>query len=292
MPDGTRDLSTIYGQPPIVAGTYSDIDLDPERNVATALSHFNFHRDRVRSFTRKATGIYSLPEGMEYSKDAAQLVIDAYKSNSLAGLNLPYVKEPDQLNSDERFQLLGLGHKVIETSLVSKYGLKSFEDYSHYEICKQNLENIGKAYNVVENSSALLSLENVPNLKALYLDQKLDFEDVFKLRYLSSAKYFRKWINNVGESENIQEVTTEYLKEIKDNTKFFGTGVGKFVRCIGMLAIGNGLGALVATTGAGLALSTGLSFLDNFWLDSLLKGKNPSIFIDQIKDKIWENENS
>lgn len=222
-PDGSIDKSVIYGQPPIVAGSYSDTDLDPERNVEAALSHFGFHRDRVRTFTKKATGIYSVPKGMEYSTNAAQLVIDAYKNNNLAGLNLPYSKEPDQLDPDERFQLLGLGHKVIETALLSKYGLKSFEDYSHYEICKQNLENIGNAFNVRQNSAALLNLENVPDLKTLYLDRKLDFEDVFKLRYLSTAKYYRKWINSIGETADVNQVTAEYIKEIKGKTKFFGS---------------------------------------------------------------------
>ncbi len=60
---------------------------------------------------------------------------------------------------------------------------------------------------------------------------------------------------------------------------------------MGMLAIGAGLGAVLAGPIAGAIGSTGLSLLDTYWLDSILKGNDPSIFIDGIKDRIWEKEN-
>ena len=46
---------------------------------------------------------------MEFSSGSANLVIDAYKSNNLAALGLPYEKEPNQLNIEQRGKLLDLG---------------------------------------------------------------------------------------------------------------------------------------------------------------------------------------
>ena len=71
----------------------------------------------------------------------------------------------------------------------------------------------------------------------------------------------------------------------------YGSTEGKFVRTMGMLAIGAGLGAVLAGPISGAIGSTGLSLLDTYWLDSILKGNDPSIFIDGIKDRIWEKEN-
>ncbi len=179
--DGSIDESSIYGQVPIVAGELGPADLDPEKNISVALSNFNLHKDRKRSFTKKALKHYTIPDGMLLSTNAAKLVIDAYKSNNLEYLGLPFLKEPEQMNLEERGRLLDLSNTVTETAVLSRYGLKSYENYESYEICRKNLENIGKGYNISANTSSLFNLENVPDLKALFISQRLDFDDVFKL---------------------------------------------------------------------------------------------------------------
>ena len=287
--DKTIDESVIYGRPPIVGGSLSKEDLDPEKNIQTALSRFDLHKDRKRIFTKKAINHYSVPDGMILGTDAANLVIDAYKNNNLESLGLPYIKESDQLNLEERGKLLALGHKVTETAILSQYGLKSYENYESYEICKKNLQNIGKAYNISENTSNLFKIENVPNLKELFLSERLDFDSVFKIRHLSNAKYYRKWINEVGENSNAQEVSQEYLNQVKGDTKFFEKPQGKLIKNLSLFGANAALGAAIAGppgTVAGLVMG----LLETFWLDSILKGKNPSMFIDDIKKEIAPEE--
>src|SRR5205085_2860569 len=101
---------------------------------------------------------------------------------------------------------------------------------------KKNLQNIGKAYNISENTSNLFKIENVPNLKELFLTERLDFDSVFKIRHLSNAKYYRKWINEVGENSNSQEVSKEYLNQIKGNSKFFEKTQGKLIKNLSLFA--------------------------------------------------------
>lgn len=286
--DGTIDQSVIYGQPPIVAGALGDKDLDPEENINNAITPFNFHRDRRRIFTRRAAKNYIIPNGMEFSTDSAKVVIDAYENNNLTGLGLPFEKESNQLDFEQRQQLLGLGNKVLETAILSKYGYKSFDNYEHVKICQQNLDNIGKAYNVAEGTSSILNLENIPDLKSLFINEKLKFDDIFTLRHLSNAKYYRKWINGIAEDSNAEEITREYLNQIKGTSKFFNSGGGKFVRNLGMFGVGTALGAAVAGP-VGAAAGFGLGLLDTFVLDGILIGKNPSMFVDELKNKI-ENE--
>lgn len=284
--DKTIDESVIYGQPPIAAGSLSDSDKDPEKNIHNALSLFrDLHKDRKRIFTKKALKSYVVPNGMEFAGDSAKFILDAYKNNSLENLGLPFEKEPEQLHLPERKLLLDLGHKVLETAMLSKYSLKSYDNYEHYAIGKHNLQTIGKAYNVSSNTSALLKLEGLPNLKEMYLKERLDFESVFKIRHLSNAKYYRKWVNEIGENSNAEEITKEYLNQIKGNTKYFETTEGKFLRNLGVFGIGTGL-SLALSTGAGIAAGFALGLFDTYLLDKILKGHNPSIFIDNLKNEI------
>jgi hypothetical protein len=292
-PDGTMDLSVIYDQPPLATGSLVDEDLDPDRNIEKALSYFNFHRDRKRIFTRIARKHYIIPDGMQYSSQAGEFIMDAYTSNNLGQLGLPYEKEPNQLHLPERELLLELGYKVLETAVVSEYGLKSYGDHSIPGIYQQNLQNIGNALKVEQNTSALLKIEAVPNLKDLFLQERLDFDSVFKIRHSGNAKYFRKWINQVSADENAQEISVEYLNEIKGTNKFFESTGGKFIKNVGMYTIGAGLGvALAGPAGAAIgavgvkATEFGLGLLDTFVLDGLLKGKTPNLFIDDLKKEI------
>lgn len=284
--DKTIDESVIYGQSPIVAGSLSEEDLDPERNIKMALRHFpGIHSDRKRIFTRKALKHYSVPDGMLLATDSAKLVIDAYKNNNLHSIGLPFVKEPDQLDLSERGKLLDLSNKVTQTAVLAEYGLKSYENYEAYEICKTNFENIGKAYNIAANTSNLFKLENLPDLKQLYISENLDFDSVFKLRHLPVAKSYRKWINAVGENSNMQEVSREYISAIKGDTKFFEKNKGKFIKHLSLFGINAAVGAALAAPVNIIADFT-IGLLETFWIDGVLKGKNPSMFIERIREEI------
>lgn len=289
LSDGTIDESRIYELPPLTAGTYLESDLDPDKNIAQALQYFPLPRERKRAFIRKARKNYISLAGMDLSSESAKIVIDSYSNNNLIDLGLPYEKEPNKLNKAERATLQKLGHKIIETAVLSEYNLKSYDNYEHIAISKINFENIGKAYNVVDNSNHLFKLENLPNLKELYISQKLTFDDVFKLRNLSNAKYYRKWINNVGENADALEITKEYLNEVKGNNKFFESLEGKLIRNVGLFTANTAIGGAIAGP-PGMAVGFALGMLETFWLDNILKGNNPSMFIDYLKFKS-ENKN-
>jgi hypothetical protein len=58
----------------------------------------------------------------------------------------------------------------------------------------------------------------LPHLQDMFIEEKLDLESVFKIRHLSSAKYFRKWINQVSADEDAKPISDEYLNEIKGSS--------------------------------------------------------------------------
>ncbi len=121
--------------------------------------------------------------------------------------------------------------------------------------------------------------------------------NLFKLRHLNSGKYFRKWINEVGENENSLEVTEAYLAEIKEAKSFFNTTKGKIIKNTLLFGATTGLGSLIAGPIGGLVgaaakpiveigVDYGLGLIEEFTVDGLLSGKNPKIFIDKLKEEI------
>jgi hypothetical protein len=282
--DGSIDESVIYSQPPIVAGSMSDEDKDPEKNIEQALHVLGISREKARPFMRKARKRYVVPDGMGFSKGAAEFVLNAYETGGLSSLGLPSIKGPMELDLDERGQLLDLSSKVLESALLGKYGYKSFNNYEHFELGRQNIQRIGKAYQVVENAENLFTLEKIPNLKKLFLEERMQFEDLFSLRHKSNAKYFRKWLNQVSEYTDSAEITTEYLKELKGLNNPTSSD-DKFIKTLSVFLAGTGLGTVLNPV-TGMLANAGLSFLDSYWIDGLVSGKKPSMFIEEVRKKI------
>lgn len=283
LEDGSEDISVIYSQPPVVAGTFSDEDIDPENNVDRALSNFQLTREEKRNLIRKIIKKYTVPDGMALSSDSAELVIDSYKKGLLDSFGLPFEKEPNLLSVEERHNMLGIGISLLETSILSDFDLKSYRNFEHFNIIKQSIERIGKAYKISENSDAVFEYEHLPDLKKLFIQENLSFDTVFKLRHTGNAKYFRKWINGIGEVVNSKEITIEYLDEIKGKNKYTETE-DKLMITLASVMAGAGLSAMNPM--AGLIVGAGVTIFDSYILQNIWRGKNPSMFVEEIKAKV------
>ncbi len=283
MEDGSIDESVIYTQPPIAACTFSDEESDPENNINRVLSNLSLARDVRRDLTKKLIKHYQVPNGIMVSTESANLIINSYKKGLLDQFGLPFQKEPNLLTLEERQKMLGIGIDLLETAILSDFNLKSYRNFEHFNIIKQSIERIGKAYKIAENADSVLNYEYVPDLKELFLQEKLDFESVFKLRQTGNAKYFRNWINGVGEKMSSKEITIEYLNEIKGKNKS-SEAEHKLMHTIASIIAGAALGAIPGPEG--LMASAGLTIFEKYILENILKGKNPSMFVEDIKTRI------
>lgn len=280
--DGTIDKSTIYGQPPIASGTIEADGNLLEQSIDSALSFFGIDAKRKKSFKRKIYESYIVPDGMEFSTNSTKIVLDAYANNQLEPLGLPNDTEPEQMNLDQRYKLLDLSHTVLETALLSTYNLKGFNNINNFNLIKTNYETLSSALNVTSNGTKLFDLENIPNLKKLFLEENLNFEQALKLRHNSNAKFFRNWLNTKSESTDSIEITEEYLNEIKGKNDFFSSTQGKFIRTVSTVGIGAGLSMAVGNPIPSLAIG----LLNTLVLDNLLKGRKPSAFMESVKSEV------
>jgi hypothetical protein len=280
--DGTIDESTIYGQPPIASGTIEADSNLLEQSIDTSLSFFGIDSKRKKSFKKKIFKSYIVPDGMEFSTNSTKIVLDAYANNQLEALGLSNNTEPNQMDLEQRYKLLDLSHNVLETALLSTYDLKGFNNVNNFNLIKSNFETLSSALNVTSNGTKLFELENIPNLKKLFLEENLSFEQALKLRHNSNAKFFRNWLNTKSETSDSLEITEEYLNEIKGKNNFFSTTQGKFIRTVSTVGIGAGLSMAVGNPIPSLAIG----ILNSVVLDNLLKGKKPSAFIESVKSEV------
>jgi hypothetical protein len=296
--DGKIDESAIYSQPPIVGAVLADNELDSERNVFSALQHFEIEKKVKKRLLKNISDSYITTDSMKIGVDTAEFVLDSYRHNLLSKLGLPYNKEPNDLNLDERGLLVNFANSILEAGVISKNGFKSYNYYGELEIAEQTFENIGKAYNIGASITEILRIENTPDLKQVYLNNSFTIDDIFKIRHLKTAKYFRKWINDVGENANVNEVTEAYLAEIKGAKKIFSTTKGKIVKTTLLYGATSGLGALIGGVVGAIAggaavkpliepvVDYGLGLIEEFTVDSIFAGKNPKIFVDELKEEI------
>lgn len=299
--DGTLDSSTVIGQPPIVGASLVDDDLDVEKNIHHGILSFRFPKKKQRELNKIIAPNYLSTDSMDLGVSVTDLVVNSYKSNLLENLGLPFEKDPEQLSVEERTQLLQLASSVLEMGIISKNSFKSYNNYENFAIAKSTYGNIGKAFNISENTSEILRIENTPDLKEIYINNNFDISDIFKIRHLGSAKYFRKWINEVGENQNSKEVTEAYLAEIKSQKSFFNTTKGKIIKNTFLFGATTGLGTLIGgAIGIGVGVASapilnlgvdyGLGLIEEFTAESIFAGKNPKLFVDNLKKEIKKND--
>lgn len=286
LDDGTIDETTAFGNPPIISGALDTGANYREEVIDTALNQFPIRSKAKKQLKKKILRNVIQPDGMEFSKEAANIVIDAYNGNLLEDIGMPYSIEADQLEIDQRHKLQGLGLNVLETALLSKYGLKSFNLHNNSKLYKENLNKIGDALKVTDNAVEIFNFEDIPDLRLLFKEQNLSFTQVFKLRHGSTAKYFRNWLNITSENQNVQSITKEYLDEIADRKGFFETKGGKFLKTTGTFGIGAGIAAAIGNPAIAIPATYGLRLLDTFVLQDLIKGKNARMFIDNLRESI------
>lgn len=287
--DGSIDHDAVLGRPPLVAGQLGEDDSNPEYQVDRLLSHFQLDKDRKRIFKKRVRDRFVKPDNNVAGR-ATEIVANAYEQNRLADFGLPAVKDALQLDYLERGTLLSLGNQVLETSVLAEKGYKTYDQYSSFAFTHNAVKQIESALNVSENTSSIFNIEGLANIRQLVLENKIPFDRIFEIRYQKNIKAYRKWINSVSSNENATPITKEYIDEIMGKNNFFESAGGKYIRTMGMIGVGTGIGAAMAGplggavgAGVGKIADLGLSLFDNYVLNGLLRGWNPQQFVDSIR---------
>ena len=291
------NVTELPGILPLMSGnTTSSVHVDPEESATTGLQWLSngLSERQAKGLIKKVRDIYRIPD-KEFARNSANLVMDAYKSNRLAEYGMPMTKDLANLTLDERKQLSGYAQTILETTILSSLKYSSFENYNDFLLSSSTFARIEAAIKIKENANKILTLENIPDLKSVFIEENINLDKLLKLRAKNDARRFREWLFSVSTSSDAKEITKEYVDALVDSKGFFETKGGKFVKTMSMYSLGTGVGTLIGglpgtllggTVGKILepAADIGLDMLDTYFLDGLLRGWNPRIFLDKLKD--------
>lgn len=266
---------------------------NPDESINAGLKFMKVQPDRTkrREIERKVGKIYKLPK-QNFAHDSVELIYSAYTSNKLASAGLPNEKELNRLNYNERQKLLKFGEGVLETAILADFKYTSIGNYQYYDVSSQSIGAIKAGSKVLDGIGEILKTESLPDIKQLILERKISLKDVVDFRRKSTSKKFRQWM--VSTLDDSEYITKQYIEEIANHKGYFETPKGKFIKTVGVYGVGLSVGAVIegapgALAGVGVSAllkpigELGLSFIDAYLLDKLLKGWQPRMFINEYE---------
>lgn len=280
---------------PIQSGNLNtSVHTDPVESISTGLKWSRkIKKNDAKKLIAKVANVYQVPD-KQFPHDAAKLVMSAYSTNKLDDLGLKCEKDITLLNYEERSKLLSLGSSVLETAILSNYDYSSFGNYSYYTVSKKSFDNIRRATGVYNGFEDVIKTESLPNIRQLLFAGKISPTDILKLRQNKVSIEFRKWLEDNTRGDSLP-IVKQYIEDITNHKGILEHGAGKFIKTITMYGVGAAVGGAVAGihgVAAGVSLSKllepasdlGLSFIDAYLLDGLLKGWHPKMFIDKYEN--------
>lgn len=286
----------IDGLIPIAAGRYnSGPYVDPEESINLGLGFMRspLKKGEIRSLTRKIRDLYLfVPKGIE--NDCVSITMSALESGKLESLGLPAQdKINNNLSAEEKNTLSKCASDLLSYKyLVRKHA--SASPTSNVQILLNDSIKKPLAMSKENIFSAILKLEDFPDIKASFQSMGLPMDELIRVRKNKNSKKFRKWLNTFNSISDPIEAQRYYLESIQNPKGLFDSFLGKSTKSIAMMILGAYVGAQVDTSigpyvgalgskVAGPITDYILDMADEYLLAELTKGWTPKIFIDDIK---------
>ncbi len=299
----TYVVDDINGILPLQTGQLnSSVHCDPEASATEGLKWLASPlpgRNR-RALVRKAIKAYKAVPG-DLNKEAVEIGYKRYKSNLFASVGLPFNKDLEDLNKEERAKLCGLTTETMELALLANYQYLTRDCGNHFLIAKAQVERLHKARVIAQKAEIVFNIEKIPDISSLIKAGQLPLKEIPRLRASREATAFRSWLARLSDSTGVEEVSREYISALTKSNTFWETRKGKLLKTLGVSTLGMAAGgALAGVEGALAGIALGkileqaagitLDLLDVYILDSLGKGWTPKDFIEKRLKPLVENE--
>lgn len=286
----TYNVDEIKGVNPIQSGYLSSkVHSDPEESATLGLKWLKkplIRRDRRALIRKLIKNYYIMPPNI--AQNAAEFGHEGYESNLFNELGLPNIKPLTELSLNERKSLCQLTSECMEIALLSHFNFNSFNSYNLYKLKMEETKRINKVKAIELNTNELFRIENLPNFKELLESRVIEYSDIPRIRANRNSIKFRNWIEQTTSTVDANEIAKEYIDAITNSRKASETVSGKLLKTITVTGVSAMAGTAVAggvgtISGGflGLCSSLGISLLDAYLLDGLLKGWNPRFFFDK-----------
>ncbi|MGP8439944.1 hypothetical protein ACT2FY_32255 [Paraburkholderia fungorum] len=300
-------VSDIKGVSALTFGTLnSEPHTDPEKSIELGM---NWAREKpsrkeLSRLVNKLVPLYSLPR-KETPGEAVELTNSAFLSGKLKRLGFdPEIMKLTELPLEKKKLLTKCADEVLEYTFLNENGMTSFSNFNYFWLFNESAKKLSSLPQVGGAYSQAATLEDLPDLKAMYDTIRNPLESVPRFRGKRSSVKFRQWLAGVSAGDSGKSVSKEYMDAIAEPKGFFQGKTGKVTKSIAMTAIGTGVAAAIESRLDGVAIAAGvaaaqvfgpvahlgLDLLDQFVLDGLLKGWTPRMFFEDMEQWLEESK--
>jgi hypothetical protein len=292
----THNVSELPGLNALQSADFSSpAHSDPEQSIEHGLKFLGDNCPTYvrKQLKRKVIPLYeTLPSGL--AAETVALTNSAFTSGKLRTLGFdPTQDRLDNLVLSDRARLSKCAHSLFEYRYLMSRQMTAMSSFNYFSLFSDSLKRIELSGKVIEGFSKIATLENLPDLQALFPTLRDGLKQVPKFRAKRQSRKFREWLASAVVGE--KTITEEYLAAISEAKAPLDTKTGKFFKALGLALAGAAAGhfaegalpgalagGLIAQ-GAGPAVDFSLDLLDEFLLDGLRKGWHPRLFFNDLR---------
>lgn len=260
----------------------------PEESIKYGFhfSKMQLERKYKRLLAKKLLKCYEKPIE-EIDKRIVDSVYDAYKLNYFKNLNLPYEKELTDFTANDSEKIGDIANYYHNLAIVAKLKYSTLDSYPIELLNNEVIKNLKKTKNIIEYTDKTFNFEKVPNFNELLDMNKILITDIHSFRKNKHSVNFRKWISAIAQKDFESYDCKEYLDCLDNNKNFWETNKGRVLKTLSV----NTVSTILAPTTIGLSLivGSGLSLLDEFYLNSLLKKWSPRFYFNETVRPLVES---
>ena len=245
-----------------------------------------------KRLVKQLVGKYKFPPD-NIAGISADLTWSAYESNKFNELGVPK-KDDNDLNTDEKQKICDLANNIIEISVLADGSYISKNNYKNTQLITRSIKEVETKMSIDRSILELCSIENVPNIKLLYLEKKISINDILAIRKSGKARDFRNWLHSCTFESDNKSLSEEYINAITNPRGLFESKTIQLLKTITCYGLGLGISSLFSgpllpfvglSIGKALDIGTGLGLdlFDTFLVSSLTKGWTPKLYIEDIK---------
>ncbi|MGN7384076.1 hypothetical protein [Paenibacillus sp. SAFN-117] len=268
---------------------------DPEESATLGLNWLSeLLPRRVRGqLVRKVVKSYkSVPRNI--AEHGVEIGYQGYESNLFANLGLPKQKPLKDLNLNERKLLCNLATESQRIALLSHLSYHTYDQFTITKLIQNSADRLSAAKVIEKNTDKIFTIETLPSFKEMISNGIINIYDVPQICSSKNAEKFRSWILKAESNAGSEEITKEYIDAVANSKGFFETNKGKITKSIVVTSVAGIIGSSVAGIPGAVAgvsvggvaqplVDHGLSLLDSFILDGLLKGWSPRNYTNEIR---------
>jgi hypothetical protein len=245
----------------------------------------NLNREERRFLARQVyRNTKKLPDRKVF-EEALRLANSDIKSNlgkELGFSTKDFPEKGDFINEKERSMIDITNYNMIYLSMLLNKCNDLISNPLGYRILQNRVVVEPQYRDKIKISENIFSFEGIPNINELFAINKLNIEDILDIRKSKHLREFRNWIGMLPQESNEKEVIKAYRHEID---KKISSKLSYKVLKIGvMTGVGAGIGSIGGLPGSiigGAITDLVLGFGDIFFIDKLIDGWNPKIFIEK-----------